>query len=184
VSTEINKYVALLRGINVGGKRKILMAELKKVLLSKGFTDVETYIQSGNVVFNSKEVTPVILENEISDLIKQSFGHDVPVVVRTQEEWDQLMNVNPFKAEDIDKLHICFLKEEPTQDRIDKLRQYPCSPDQWHIRGKEVHILCNGKYHLSKIGNTTVERQLGVPSTARNYKTIMKLQKMLCDKCY
>ena len=92
----MEKYIALLRGINVGGHRKIKMDSLKESLTTYGFENVQTYIQSGNVIFQSDIASKTRLSDEISRLIKKDFGHEVPVVIRTPREISHLLNRFPF----------------------------------------------------------------------------------------
>ena len=113
-------YIALLKGINVGGHKKVPMAELRNVLDKSGFQNVKTYIQSGNVIFISPNQTENI---EIAEIIEKSilerFGFDVPVIVRSAKEWQQSVKNNPFYLEkevDISKLHLTILKEFPTTE--------------------------------------------------------------------
>ena len=112
------KYVSLLRGINVGGQNKIKMEELKRLYDSLGFTKIKTYIQSGNIIFESPISDTSDLVNKIETSIKQTYGFSVTVIIRTASEFQQVVNNNPFcgtRKEDITKLCVTFLKvmEEP-----------------------------------------------------------------------
>jgi uncharacterized protein (DUF1697 family) len=118
-------YVAILRGINVSGKNIIRMDELQAMFLSMGFSDVRTYIQSGNVVFRSKGTARDFPERKISDRIRQDFGFEVPVIVRNSGQMKQIISENPFLAEkDIltEKLHVTYLSEAPAKERTDILK--------------------------------------------------------------
>ena len=111
------KYISILRGINVGGNRKILMKDLKVLFERLGFSKVETYIQSGNVVFESRETDTHNLETKIQQAITETFGFNVPVIIRTADEWTESIVNNPFwkeKDADIDRLHLTCLKEVPS----------------------------------------------------------------------
>jgi len=168
--------VVLLRGINVGGNRKILMADLKAMFKDLGFTDIETYIQSGNVIFKSKVENQKLAE-QIELSIKVHFDFDVPVIVRSAKELENAIQTNPFYSEnsDVIKLHLTFLKDEPkSEDRL-KTETYQFEPDKFIIKGKDTFIFCEGKYHESKLSNSFFEKKLKVSTTTRNWKTVLEL---------
>ncbi len=168
--------IAVLRGINVGGKRRILMADLKLIFRELGCTDVATYIQSGNVIFKSQAESQE-LENRIAKAITETFGFDVPVIVRTSEELSESATRNPFYKTDTDinKLHLTFLKEKPSEENREHAETYIYEPDKFIIDRKDVFIFCEGKYHKTKLTNNFFEKKLKVGATTRNWKTVMKL---------
>jgi len=111
------KYISLLRGINVGGKRKILMADLKEIYADLGFLNCISYIQSGNVIFEYQEQSNRELANKIQEAISKKYGFDVPVIVRTSDEWKQSIKANPFADNcDVASLHLTFLSEVPIRN--------------------------------------------------------------------
>lgn len=176
-------YISILRGINVGGHRKILMAELRKMYEQLGFSQVKSYIQSGNMVFKSdKKTSSQELEILIEKSIKETFGHEVPVLIRTSEEWEIAIETNPFLNEEsnTNKLFITFLSESPSSELKDELSNMDFSPDKLETIDKCVYLYCERKYHETKMTHSLIERKLKVKATARNWKTIMKL-KELCD---
>lgn len=175
----MGKKIAILRGINVGGRRKILMKDLKALVEGLGLTEVATYIQSGNVFFHAP---PSLTNTAIADLIAASiqanYGFEVPVIVRSSEEIKQAIQNNPFLQQagvEINQLHLTFLKEAPTTENIAKTNTYNYEPDNFVIQGKEVFVFCKGKYHQSKLSNHFFERKLKVTTTTRNWKTVLKL---------
>jgi uncharacterized protein (DUF1697 family) len=172
----MNKRIAILRGINVGGKRKILMTDLKSMCKKLELKNVKTYIQSGNLIFNSDRQNSD-LENNLERAILENFGFEVPVIVRTEKELESAINNNPFfdKDSDIKQLHLTFLKEKPCQENVDKILTYNYEPDEFKIKDKDTFIFCSGKYHQSKLTNNFFEKQLMVGATTRNWKTVMKL---------
>lgn len=174
----MNRKIAILRGINVGGKRKILMADLKALCENLNWGNVTTYIQSGNVVFNSDK-TNTKLENELEKAIAESFGFQVPVIVRTAQELQSAIDQNPFINEDITQLHLTFLKENPSEDVLQKILAYNYQPDRYKIEGKAVFIYCSGKYHKSKLSNNFFEKKLNTGATTRNWKTVLKLSELI-----
>ncbi len=172
----MNKKVAILRGINVGGNRKILMADLKLLFEELGFSNIITYIQSGNVLFNSNTENE-LLADQIEQAITANFGFDVPVIVRSAIELKKAIDTNPFYDADADvnKLHLSFLKEKPTAENLQHTVSYNYEPDKFVIDGKEVFIFCENKYHESKLTNLFFEKKLKVGATTRNWKTVLKL---------
>ena len=178
----MTRYIALLRGINVGGIRKILMNDLRHLFISLDFSDAITYIQSGNVIFRSasREDTTK-LANRIEQSIFKSFGFEVPVIVITSEELEKAISENPFLKQenpDIERLLITFLKETPEPDRIEKLKSYDDSPNRFQIVDNNIFLYCQGKYSESKLGNNLFESKLKVPATTRNWKTVLMLSKL------
>lgn len=175
----MSKLIAVLRGINVGGNRKILMADLKELCSNLGWKNVESYIQSGNLAFQATK--PALqLENELEQAIKTKYGYDVPVIVKTADELIHAVDQNPFNITDINpkQLHIVFLKELPAEQQLNDIKKITHHPDEFCIIGKNVFLNCVGKYHQSKLTHSFFEKNLGVKATARNWKTMMKLVEM------
>lgn len=172
----MNKKIAILRGINVGGKRKILMADLKALFEKLGLESVKTYIQSGNLIFTSDQINSE-LESILEKAITNKFGFDVPVIVRSSNELQTSIDKNPFfdGDADIDRLHLTFLKEQPTKENKEKTQTYDYEPDKFKIDGRDVFIFCKGKYHQSKLTNDFFEKKLNIGATTRNWKTVLKL---------
>lgn len=176
----MEKYIALLRGINVGKARKILMVDLREALAKEGYEDIQTYIQSGNVVFSSTKDDVPLIEHSISTLIKNSFSHDVPVMVRTAQEFQELVDRNPFiQDSEIEQLHVAFLQSPPQPERVAGLETLQSHGDSLHIHSKDIFIRCKGAYRDSKIANPSIERKLKQEATTRNWKTVLKLSAML-----
>ena len=180
----MTKYIAILRGINVGGKRKILMADLKELFIEIGFADIQTYIQSGNIIFNTKRKDDNIeLANKIEQSIAKNYDFKVPVIVRNVEELNEAISNNPFfEKNDIERLHLTFLKEVPETEKLDKIKTYDYSPDKFEIKDKNVFVYCSGKYSDSKLTNKFFESKLKVLATTRNWKTVLKLLELLNTK--
>ena len=172
-------FVSILRGINVSGQRKILMADLKALYESLGFTDVVTYIQSGNVIFKTTgKSAEAGLAVKIETAIEARYKFSVPVIIRSTEEIEQIIAANPFlKNQDVspDKLHVTFLSRKPEKTLADGIALLNDSPDQFIIHGKEVYLHCPGSYGETKLSNTFFEKKLNVTATTRNWKTIGKL---------
>lgn len=175
----MTKYISILRGINVGGKRKILMADLKELYKSLGFENVITYIQSGNVIFTSKmKDHNIAFAKKIKDAIFEKYGFDVPVIIRSVEELKNILQINPFlKKEGVQVENLCltFLSEVPTDANLAIINTYDYSPDLFQIIGNNTFIFIQGKYHQSKLTNNFFEKKLKVSATTRNWKTVNKL---------
>lgn len=172
----MSRKIAVLRGINVGGKRKILMSELKSMCEKLELQNVKTYIQSGNLIFNSDKPSSE-LELDIEKTITKKIGFDVPVIVRTEEELKNSINNNPFFDEntDINQLHLTFFKARPNKQDIENMLALNCEPDKFKVEDKSVFIFCSGKYYESKLTNNFFEKRLKVSATTRNWKTVLKL---------
>lgn len=177
------KYIAILRGINVGSGRKVPMADLKKLCESLELQNVQTYIQSGNVVFElGIPQATLMLEIRLQQAFSETFGFDIPVIVRTDEEWAESIVQNSFLKEenlDVERLHLTFLKELPMPELLEKIKEYQYLPDRYEIIGRNVFIFCAAGYGTSKLVNSFFESKLKVPATTRNWKTVLKLHEML-----
>lgn len=176
----MQQYIALLRGINLGKHHKMLMADLRSSFKKAGYTDVRTYIQTGNVLFKCEEQG--LLSRKIQEQIFIDFGFEVPVLVRKAKDINALIDDNPFlKIEDVmpEHLHITFLNENPKSDLLDKIKTFDSFPDQFEIIGKTVFIYCHRPYYETKLGNNFFEKQLKVKASTRTWKTILKLSEMI-----
>jgi len=174
-------YIALLRGINVGGNKVIKMQELKAMFQSLQFDNVRTYIQSGNVVFESGEVSSSRIGEMIEQEIKATFGFDVSVMIRTLEELERTLANNPFNLsneEDFKRLYVSFLAAEPSADSLEKLRRYEDGPDKLRIVGKELYVLYEISVSKSALFKVSMDKLLGMPVTARNWNTVNKLAEL------
>jgi uncharacterized protein (DUF1697 family) len=177
----MQKYIAILRGINVSGQKTIKMESLKAHMAACGFKNITTYIQSGNLIFESEEISDTEIAKKIESQILKEYGFEVPVIVRTPEELQTILTHNPFlnqRKEDIDKLHVTFLSEPSEKQYLDKIKQPENTLDEFVIAGNCVYIFCANGYGKTKINNTFFENKLKVTATTRNWKTVMKLAEM------
>lgn len=175
-------YISILRGINVSGKNKIKMDELKAMYESLGFTNITTYIQSGNVVFESQPANNI--STLIEQKIKETFQFDVPVIIRKKSEINTISSKNSFLKEkgiELDKLHVTYLAEAPLEENITKIATYNFEPDRFIIVKQEVFVYCPNGYGKTKLNNTFFENKLKVKATTRNWKTTNKLTNILQD---
>lgn len=180
-------YLALLRGINVGGHNKLQMSELRTSLESLGLRDVKTYIQSGNVLFGCNE-SAEILQPMIQSKIEEDFGISSAVIIRTKEELHQIICQCPFNEEEISKaassskgeaLHVALLQETPSAAGVINLSGYANEREHCAVIGRNVYLLFHDSIHNSKLGNQL--KKMGVPATVRNWKTLSKLLSMAED---
>jgi uncharacterized protein (DUF1697 family) len=174
-------YLAILRGVNVGGHGRIKMAELERVFWALGHTDVVTFIQSGNVVFASPSNSTSELVTDIEQQLEAKLGLQVTVIVRSRDQLAAVIRDNPFlgKGEDPDKVHVTFLAGAPSRALDPKLDLQAFSPDEFVVRAREVYLHCPLGYGRTKVNNSFWERRLGVAATTRNWNTAKKLMELL-----
>lgn len=173
----MTKYIALLRGINVGGHKKILMAELKLLFKNYGFNNITTYIQSGNILFETNKTDKKEIVSIIENAIKQKYGFEVPVILKTITAFTQAIENNPFykNNEDINTLHITFLSATPSNEDIEIVKNFSFEPDKFTIINDCIYLYIGGKYHETKLSNVFFENKLKLKTTTRNWKTALKL---------
>ncbi|NQY12187.1 MAG: DUF1697 domain-containing protein [Flavobacteriales bacterium] len=178
----MGRFIAILRGINVSGQKKIVMAELRELLVELNFENIETYIQSGNILFESKESDSDQLASSIHNIILKHYGFEVPVIVRKGNDYVEIQKETPFLKRndslDIKLLHVTFLKETPSAEKLNAIKELNYSPDEFDIIGNEVYLYCPGGYGKTKLSNAFFESKLKVPATTRNWKTITHLAKL------
>ena len=169
--------VALLRGINVGGKNRLPMKDLAAMFTGAGASDVSTYIQSGNVAFKA---TPALIDR-IPDLItlqiEKQFKLRVPVILRTGDELAATAAANPFlgPSADLDQLSVMFLATAPTPASVADLDPQRSPPDEFVVRGREVYLRFPNGQGKSKLTNEYFDRKLETTGTVRNWRTLQKL---------
>ena len=174
-----NTYIALLRGINVSGHKKIKMPDLKAMFEALGFTNVRTYIQSGNVVFESNSAKD--LESKISAKIQAQFGFEVSVICRTAKEMEQVIARNPYagmESFETEKLYVTFLQETPSKEKLEALKAFTFEPEMYTVSGKEIYVYCFNGYGNTKLENSFFEKKLKVAASTRNWRTVNKLIEM------
>ncbi|KAF0095235.1 MAG: hypothetical protein E1N59_1281 [Puniceicoccaceae bacterium 5H] len=175
----MTRYVAWLRGVNVGGHNKLPMQSLRTVLSANGFEAVQTYIQSGNIVFQSGESDRRQLERQMTELIEQDFGFAPSVMIITGEELHAAVERNPFPevADTPKHLHVNFLGDTPTHVNWDSLEASRDS-ERYELVDRVFYLHVPGSIWASKLA-AKVERCLGVPVTSRNWRTVCKVRAML-----
>ena len=172
----MNTYIALLRGINVSGHKKILMADLKLLFESLGFEQVTTYIQSGNVVFKSKEEAN--FASKTAKAIETKYGFIVPVLVKKAAELSKILSKGPFSDEKLEKSYFILLSEKPSSENIELTAGFSHPNEEFHIEEDCVYIYYSVGAGDAKMGTNFFEKKLKVNATARNYRTMTKLLEM------
>jgi uncharacterized protein (DUF1697 family) len=178
-------YISMLRGINVGGHKRIKMDELRRSFEALGFEQVKTYIQSGNVVFTTRKTSTAGLSKRIEETILSDFGFPVSVVSRSADELAKMIAKNPFLREngiDPEKLHVMFLSEAVAAAAIKTLTDLTAAPDQCRCSGREIHFYLPNGVSESVLMKKPVDRLLAVVTTTRNWRTVNALQQM-CKEC-
>jgi uncharacterized protein (DUF1697 family) len=171
-------YIALLRGINVGGK-VLKMADLKQAVAGLGFEDVRTYLQSGNMVFKAAKTSNAEIAERIASAVKTHKAIDVKIMVRSAREWDRVIMGNPYpQAEEKPKtVHAFILDDQPGKDRVAILRTKDAGSEEWVIVGDALYLHTPDGFGKSVLGNL-IERTLKVPVTARNWNTVRALKEL------
>ena len=176
-SSEIGVNVALLRGINVGGKNRLPMKDLAAMFVDLGCDDVRTYIQSGNVLFRMSPTLGEDISSLISSSILSRFGYRVPVATRTAQDLQEIVQANPFleAGAETDKLHIAFLADLPDSAHVESLDPNRSPVDEFAVLGREIYLYCPNGLARSKLTNNYFDSRLSTTSTMRNWKTVLKL---------
>jgi uncharacterized protein (DUF1697 family) len=173
-------YIAMLRGVNVGGII-LKMERLRESFLAMGFQNIRSYVQSGNVLFEAGRESATRLSETIEQQITQDFGLAISVLMRTPKAMQAIIQHNPFlpdPAIDQSKLHVTFLSVDPPQNALDLLQPLATKPEQVHVLGREVYLYCPHGYGQTKLSNSAIERKLSVRATTRNWKTTNTLLAM------
>ncbi len=172
-------YIVLLRGINVSGHNKIKMADLKLLLIELGFSNITTYIQSGNVILKSNQTESKNVEQRIIEAIKVKYGYGIKALVLTKSQLKSIFASNPFfkrKNIDIVKLHVTLLRNEPDLIGKNLLEKFKLTNgDEFELIDKNVYLYCPNGYGRTKLTNNLIEKKLNCSATTRNWKTITKL---------
>jgi uncharacterized protein (DUF1697 family) len=180
-------YISLLRGINVSGKNSIKMEALKQLYIDLHFTQVQTYLQSGNVVFRHPQTDTNTLAAAISSQIKSTFGFDVPVMVLAVDDLKRIIDNNPLVADASGKdtihrdaafLHVTFLSTSPNHSAFDAILKSKAPNEEAVLTDNAVYLYCPNGYGKTKLSNNFIETKLKVVATTRNWKTTTELLKM------
>jgi uncharacterized protein (DUF1697 family) len=172
------KYITFLRAINVGG-HTVKMERLKKLFEALGFSNVETFIASGNVIFDSSSKNTKMLKKKIATHLKKSLGYEVSTFIRSTSELAEIAQYKPFPDSELNalgnRLYVGFVQESPGGEAKKKLLGFSSKADEFHIHGREVYWLCRIRFSESKFSGGLLEKILATPATFRNVTTVKKL---------
>ncbi|HEV3452259.1 MAG TPA: DUF1697 domain-containing protein [Acidimicrobiia bacterium] len=173
-------YVALLRGVNVGGRAQVSMRDLRDAVGALGYDDVSTYIQSGNVIFRNASRSAARIRAELERAIDEEFGLSVSVILRTPTELDRVVRRNPFlsRRADVAQLHVALLGKRPSRPALARLEPKRSPPDEFVAIDREIYLRCPNGIGRSKLTNDYFERQLDTPVTMRNWRTVTELLRL------
>ena len=172
-------HVAMLRGINIGGRRRVPMAELRTLLSDAGYEDVRTYVQSGNIVLTSSAKAAEV-EGDLRTLICERFGFDVPVVVRSRTQLKRVIELDPIDdaADDPKRYQVTFLAGKLPADVATRLQERMIESERFVVRGREIYTWHPEGVARSKLAGAIADKGLGVTATARNWTTVTTLLEM------
>ena len=178
VGAEVTTYIGLLRAINVGGRNRIAMADLRALLESLGYSGVQTLLQSGNVVFKTRAASSAVLERDLQDETEKACGVRVDYFLRTAAEWKGIVASNPHPKEakcDPARVVVLCLKGAPSPSHLSALRTAIRGPETVELRGRELYAVYPDGQGTSKLTNALIESKLQTRGTARNWNTVLKL---------
>jgi uncharacterized protein (DUF1697 family) len=168
------KYIAFLRAINVGS-HIVKMDLLRKLFKGMGFSNIETFIASGNVIFDSKSKDIKAMKKKIETSLKKSLGYEVATFLRTPAELAEIIRRKPFKDADEYVVYIGFVPDVPNDECKKKLMAFRCEVDDFHVNGREVYWLCRKNMMESNFSYAKLEKTFGMPATFRNSTTVQRL---------
>jgi uncharacterized protein (DUF1697 family) len=177
----MNTYIALLRGINVSGQKMIKMEALRSIFESMGYQEVNTYIQSGNVIFKGKEKDPQYICEAVEQGLAAALGYSVPVIIRTVDELSEVIEKIPFDLSlltDKERVYVSLLSEKPAHEAIEALNSVENEIDTIKLIGREVYILCRKGYGESQFSNNFLEKKLKVRATTSNWTSVNKIYQL------
>lgn len=174
-------YIALLRGINVSGQKKVPMAALTLAMQELGLLKVKTYINSGNVVFQTVKTNQNQLEELIQNKLFSYFSFEVSVLVKTSKQLEAIIAKGPFSDEKTEQSYFTLLHQKPDKDLVEVLKVVEYHNEEFYITNECVYFYCVTGYGKAKCNNNFFERKLKITATTRNYKTMVKLLSLCSD---
>jgi len=178
-------YITMLRGINMTGHNTIKMTGLADLFRQFGYSDAETYIQSGNIVFTCHKGNIDDVSSGIRKAILSEFNLNIAVIIRTSDEMKKIISANPFLEEpgfDPSKMAVLFLELKPSDEQVLKVAGIDYPPDKFHINGSEIYVYCPNGFGKTKLYTNFFEAKMKVTGTARNWRTVNKLFEMAAKK--
>ena|ERR1700730_171606 len=172
------KYVAFLRAINVGG-HTVKMDHLRLLFEGLGFSNVETFIASGNVIFNSTSKSTKALEKKIERCLHETLGYEVATFIRSTAELETIARYKPFRASELTAegcvIYVGFLPDTPSDEAKQKLMSLSTKVDDFHVSGREVYWLCRTSFSESPFSGARLEKTFGMKATFRNSTPVRKI---------
>lgn len=183
----MNTYIALLRGINVGGHNRLPMKELRSMMEDLGHQKVDTYIQTGNAVFQTEENNILQISSDISAEIKKRYGFEPQILILTLEDFKRAVESNPFPEKESDPklLHLYFLISEPSNPDLDELNNIKKESERFELKDKVFYLHAPDGIGRSKLAGMLAgrsEKVFGCPVTGRNWRTVQKIMEMV-EEC-
>jgi uncharacterized protein (DUF1697 family) len=177
----VTRYVALLRAVNVGGNNKVPMPRLRELAAGLGYTDVETYVQSGNLVLSADTKKAADVEAALAEAIRTDLGVDIAVMVRSRKELAAVIDANPFGdiADDPKRLLVNFLAAQPAPEKVKVLDPAEFEPERYQLGDRCIYQWFPDGVGRSKMATAPWDRRLGVRGTGRNWRTVTTLLDML-----
>jgi len=177
-------FVALLRGINVGGKNKLPMVDLRDMVEDAGGGEVATYIQSGNVLFEATKAASKAVVVELERALEDRLGHPIPVVFRSRADLEAVIDGNPYPAaaKDPPTVHVGFLAAKPKAATVGRLDPDRSPDDEFSVLGREIYLHLPGGVGKTKLTSAYLDKTLGTTVTIRNWKTTLKLAELLAER--
>lgn len=176
----MSTFISMLRGINVSGQKRLPMDSLRELYTGLGFTAVQTYVQSGNVIFQASD-DPVLLTGRLEQRIQEAYGYEVAVFIRQAEDFRLILDNNPFlteRHEDPTKLYVTFLYQAPAEAAWEKANPPTGISDEFARGDRSVYVFCPNGYGRTKLSIDFFEQKLGVQATTRNWNTVNALYQM------
>ncbi|HBC38113.1 hypothetical protein SDC9_79836 [bioreactor metagenome] len=171
----MTKYIVLLRGVTPTGKNRVPMAQLRQLLAESGFQNVQTWIQSGNVILYS-ELSVEEVVKRVNKIIKESIGADLKIIVKTPAEIETVIAENPFgKRYDISRVFFTLFNDTPDINLVTALQAQDFGPDEFIFTPHAIYLFIPGSAAKTKLNNNFLERKLKIDTTTRNFNTLSKL---------
>jgi uncharacterized protein (DUF1697 family) len=180
-----HSHIALLRGVNVGGRTLVAMAALRDVFVRLGFADVSSVLQSGNLIFSGGGHAGLDLERLLEHEVGRRLGLETSIFVRTAEEWRDVVERNPFPdhaAQDPARLLVMFFKDAPRAEAVETLQAAIAGPEIVRAEGRHLYLVYPAGMGRSRLTNTLIERKLRARGTARNWNTVRRLDALAADR--
>ncbi len=175
-------YIALLRGVNVGGHRPVSMADLRNMLEQLGFSHVQSLLQSGNLIFRSNAKTAAGVERLLESEAERRLELHADFILRTAKEWNTVVDRNPFRNEaerDPGHLVVMFLKQAPSVKGVQAVDDGIAGPEIVRADGRQLYIVYPAGIGRSRLTNVLLEKELGIRGTARNWNTVIKVAALI-----